>query len=219
MKRLLWMLPVAALMLTVACSESPEPTEDPEPGTETQEPEVKTYQLGDFYKEGLAKGIVIAVDEAGTSGVIMSLDETELIWSTEYEIITGAMEVTMDDGHTNCEAIKANIPDWAQTYPAIAWCSKKNPGSLTSWYLPAGHELERLWMATSENKELFNEALVANGGMELSYGASDHYWSSTDAGPAIAYAYSFETGEIDYYACDKSLKHHVRCIRKFKAAK
>lgn len=219
MKRLLWMLPVAALTLSVACTESSEQTEDPEPGTEVQDPEAPVYKVGDYYKEGLAKGIVVAVDEAGTSGLIMSLDEAELIWSTEYEIITGAMEVSMEDGYINCEAIKANIPDWAQTYPAVAWCSKKNPGSLTSWYLPAGHELEGIWTASYEIQDEFNEKLVENGGTALSFGASDHYWSSTDAGPAIAYAYSFETGEIDYYACDKALKHRVRCVRKFQPIK
>lgn len=211
---------MAALMLPVACSE-PSPEEGTEPGGENQDPveEVTTYQIGDYYKEGLAKGIVVAVDEAGTSGLIMSLDETELIWSTEYEIITGAMEVTMEDGHTNCEAIKANIPDWALTYPAVAWCSKKNPGSLTSWYLPAGHELDRIWTASYEIRDEFNANLEEYGGTPLSFGASDHYWSSTDAGPAIAYAYSFETGEIDYYACDKRLEHRVRCVRKFQPVK
>lgn len=205
-------------MFPTACTE-PSPNDGEVPGGEEPTPAVTTYKVGDYYHEGLAKGIVISVDEEGTSGMIMSLDEAELMWSTERAIISGAMEVTMEDGHTNCEAIKANIPDWAVKYPAIAWCSKKNPGSLTSWYLPAGHELERLWIATHEQQDAINATLVANGGSALSFGASDYYWSSTDAGPAIAYAYSFETGEIDYYSCDKMLEHRVRCVRKFKAIK
>lgn len=212
-------LSMAALMIPLSCTEPSDEPDEKVPGDGEVEVEVTTYKIGDYYNEGLAKGVVIAVDEAGTSGMIMSLDETELVWSTEYAIITGAMEVTMEDGHVNCEAIKSNIVDWAKKYPAIAWCSKKNPGSLSSWYLPAGHELDRLWTVTHENQSLFNEVLVANGGSVLSFGASDFYWSSTDAGPAIAYAYSFETGEIDYYACDKYLKHRVRCVRKFNALK
>lgn len=218
MKRnILLSLLAATLMFPTACTE-PTPVEGgSEPGGENPPAEVTTYKVGDYYHEGLAKGIVYEVDEAGTSGMIVSLDEATLMWSTEYDIITGAVEVTMEDGHVNCEAIKSLIPTWATTYPAIAWCMKKNPGSLTSWYLPAGHELERLWMATHEIQDTINAALVANGGTPLSFGPSDIYWSSTDAGPAIAYAYSFETGEIDYYYCDKKLKNRVRSVRKFKA--
>lgn len=217
MKRVFSLLLLAALMLPISCSEPIDDQVGPEPGVDTPTEVEPLYKVGDYFKEGLAKGIVVAIDdETGTSGLLMSLDEAELMWSTEYEIVTGAVEVSMEDGHINCESIKSYFPDWAVTYPAIAWCSKKNPGSLTSWYLPAGHEIENIWNVFHDNKSEINATLVENGGAELSFGASDHYWSSTDAGPAIAYAYSFETGEIDYYACDKMLEHRVRCVRKFK---
>lgn len=207
---------MTALILPLSCTEPSVEPGGEEPGngdeTTTEEP---SYKVGDYYKVGLAKGIVVSVNEDGKSGLIMSLDEEKLMWSTDYEIITGAIEVSMEDGHVNCEAIKYYITDWAIKYPAIAWCSKKNVGSLTSWYLPAGYELEGIWNSTHEIQDEFNAALVENGGTALSFGSSDFYWSSTDAGPSIAYSYSFETGEIDYYSCDKMLKHHVRCVRKF----
>lgn len=203
-------------MFPISCTEPSDPSEGKVPGEEQEEPiEGPSYKIGDFYHKGLAKGIIVDLNEEGTEGLLMSIDEAELMWSTEYEIITGAVETSMEDGQINCEGIKTLFSDWSQTYPAVAWCNQKNPGSLSSWYLPAGYELEGIWTASYENQTLFNETLVANGGMELSWGSSDFYWSSTDAGPAIAYAYSFETGEIDYYACDKQLKHRVRCVRKF----
>lgn len=215
MKKLLLLLSMTAMILPLSCSK-PDPEQGPEePGNENTTPEVPTYKVGDYYKVGLAKGIVVAVNEDGTSGLVMSLDEENLMWAAQYEDLVGAVPVTMEDGHTNCEAIKSFVNNWVVKYPALAWCSKKNPGSLTSWYLPAAFELEAIWNASHEIQEEFNAALVANGGTELAFGMNDCYWSSTHAGASLAYAFNFGSGEIDNYAGDKMKKNRVRCVRKF----
>lgn len=215
MKRILILLSMTALVLPLSCTKpSVEPDgEEPDNGGTT--PEVTTYKVGDYYKVGLAKGIVVSVNEGGTSGLVMSLDEENLVWSTEYNDLCGAIGVTMEDGHSNCENIKAFVYDWVKYYPAVAWCSKKNPGSLTSWYLPAAFELEAIWNSTHEIQDELNAALVENGGTALSFGVTDCYWSSTHAGAALTYAFNFGNGEIDDRAGDKKQKNRVRCVRKF----
>ena len=75
------MMLVAAGLMT-GCGkdseETPTKPEDPIP------PVTTTYEIGDYYENGFVKGIVIYIDSEGKSGTVVSLDETEAIWSYKY---------------------------------------------------------------------------------------------------------------------------------------
>lgn len=217
MRKLVYLLALSALLITTSCEQTPSDNTDPTPNPPAEE----TYKVGDFYQKGLAKGVVVAVNENGTSGLLISLDESEQMWSTENTILLNEyITVSEDDGQINCEAIKAGKEDWATLYPAVAWCSKKNTGALNSWYLPAIAELRRVYDNVLANMDSVNASLVENGGMPLSFESGSIYWSSTDMTYYDAYSVNFGGGEIYDnetigYGSPKQDKHNVRCIRKF----
>ena len=98
-----------------------------------------TYQVGDYYDDGVKQGVVFEVDGLGFHGKIVSLDEAELPWCSKEEydrdIETGATD--KDDGRNNQVCIE-KIADWRTKYPAFAWCANQGEG----WYLPALNELK-----------------------------------------------------------------------------
>lgn len=173
--------------------------------------ETTTYAVGDYYKSGLAEGVVASVDESGEHGMIISLDETMAQWSTDYEMLTiEGGEFSMENGSKNCKYIREQ-ENWEQTYPAVAWCHAKNALGLSSWYLPAVYELEAIYTSL----DTINAALTELGATPLSTGVNDSYWSSTEIGPQSVYAFSFHYGEIASYDYDKLDTHHVRAVRQF----
>lgn len=203
------LLVLSLLPLLAGCRQK---VEDQQP--EEQEPALK---VGDYYAKGLAKGVIVSLDEDGEHGLLLSLDEKDLQWSTlNASIIWGAVYVSLDDGAVNAEGVKSLYENWPEEFPAIAWCSSKNLGALSSWYLPAASELrDILNLAASE--ELVNQSLEANGGSPLS--PSELYWSSTDAGAQIAYSYRYRADlkpEDELYDMShKGNSLHCRCIRRF----
>ncbi|MBQ3248972.1 MAG: DUF1566 domain-containing protein [Alistipes sp.] len=232
MKRLSFlMLLVATLTLPFACSE-PDNTgsgngqeqegngnedggnEDggnEEGGNEEGGNEVVTYKPGEYYKKGLAEGIVATVDESGEHGLLISIDETVAQWSTEYKMLTVmGGEFSMEDGASNCKYIREQ-ENWEELYPAFAWCHAKNAPGLSSWYLPAIFELEYIY----HNFEAINTTLKEMGETPLANGVNDSYWSSTELGVQGAYAFSFYEGEIASYDNNKLNQHPVRAVRKF----
>lgn len=214
---------VAALTLSFACSEpdntgSGNGTEQggnqnggEDDGNDNGGDEVVKYAVGDYYKSGLAEGIVASVDESGEHGLIISIDEAFLQWATDYEmLIVEGGEFSMEDGSRNCKYIREQ-ENWEETYPAVAWCHAKNALGLSSWYLPAIYELEAVY----DSLEVINAALTERGATPLATGINDSYWSSTEIGPQSVYAFSFHYGEIASYDYDKLNTHHVRAVRKF----
>ena len=179
-----------------------------------QEPALK---VGDYYAKGLAKGVIVTLDEDGEHGLLLSLDEKDLQWSTlNASIIWGATYVSLDDGAVNAEGVKSLYENWPEEFPAIAWCSSKNLGALNSWYLPAASELRDL-LDLAAREKLVNQSLETNGGTPLS--PSELYWSSTDAGSQIAYSYRYRadlTPDDELYDMSpKSNSLHCRCLRRF----
>lgn len=173
--------------------------------------EVLKYKAGDYYKVGLAEGIVAYVDESGEHGLLVSIDETVAQWSTEHHMLTiMGGEFSMEDGAKNCAYIREQ-ENWREIYPAVAWCHKKNAPGLSSWYLPAIYELEYVY----NSREAINATLEEMGAELLKDGVNDSYWSSTEMGTQSAYAFSFSYGEIASYDYDKMNEHHVRAVRKF----
>lgn len=211
-------LTLAAFALPFACSEKesgpavdgPDTPEEPNgpdgPGDET----IK-FEVGQYYKEGLAEGIVAYVDESGEHGLLISLDETRAQWSTEYEMLTVmGGEFSWDDGSSNCAYIRT-FENWEDLYPAFAWCHEKNVLGLNAWYLPAIGEFQKIMPAV----EAINATLVEMELAPLAMGVNDSYWTSVEVGVSSAYAYSFYEGDIASYDLDKLNEHFVRAIRTF----
>lgn len=129
-----------------------------------------TYQVGDYYDDGVKQGVVFEVDGLGFHGKIVSLDEAELQWCTEEDsnrkVQTGATD--RDDGRNNQDLIE-HIADWRTKYPAFAWCADQGEG----WYLPAVEELRTIHLV----EEKLNKTLTKMGGNTTQF---DWYWSSSE---------------------------------------
>ena len=218
MKRDFLPLLLAMVMFVCACSESPvdpgqgneqEPTEDPNGGgDETKDP---IYKAGEYYKSGLAEGIIAYVDESGEHGLLISLDEGYEQWSTDYiMLIVQGGEFSRENGERNTKYIKSQ-ENWEELYPAVVWCDNKNALGLSSWYLPAPTELAY----AAQNVEAINATLVEKGCEPIAMGMNDAYWSSEEFGVQGAYAISFVTGDFADYGHDKKAYNRVRAMRKF----
>ena len=202
---------VAALTLNYSCSEPIEGPGNEQGGGEDNGGDDATYKAGDYYKKGMAEGIIAYVDESGEHGLLISLDETRAQWSTEHHMLTvQGGEFSMEDGAWNSEYIRQQ-ENWKDKYPAFAWCHAKNALNLSSWYLPAIYELA----LAHENLEAINATLTEKGYEPIATGVSDQYWTSVEVGVTSAYAFSFNLGEIASYDLDKKNEHRVRAMRKF----
>lgn len=138
MNNCLLVLVATTCIVATACSSSTKPA-DPDNGNKTE----TGFKVGDYYNHGLIKGIVFSIDETGEHGMIVSLDEKNLKWSTlENSVIAGATYVSLDYGLDNADGIKGLFSNWAETFPAVAWCSSKNPGASTDGIFPPQTSLE-----------------------------------------------------------------------------
>ncbi|MGN1212346.1 MAG: DUF1566 domain-containing protein [Candidatus Cryptobacteroides sp.] len=207
---------VLTALMAVCCTKSPVASEEDSGKSDTGDEQVG-WKVGDYYHVGLAKGVVAYVDENGEHGLLVSLEEMDLKWSTlSTSVIAGAVYVGLDDGAANVEGIKSLFPNWAEEFPAVAGCAAMNVGALNSWYLPAAAELRAVLDAAALNPAV-SETLEANSGKRMT--PEEEYWSSTDAGGQIAYAYRYRADMLPsddlYFMPQKSSVHHVRCVRRF----
>ena len=215
---------MAFALLVGACSESPtedpgqvdDPQEQPEDpngneGEENKDPEEAKYKPGEYYKSGLAEGIIAYVDESGEHGLLISLDEGYTQWSTEYiMLVVQGGEFSREDGARNTAYIKSQ-ENWEDIYPAVVWCDNKNALGLSSWYLPAPNELAK----AAQHVEAINETLESMEREPLATGVNDGYWSSEEYGVQGAYAMSMASGDFADYGHDKKAYNRVRAMRKF----
>jgi hypothetical protein len=218
MKREFLSLLMFMAMFVCACSESPagpeqgneqESTEDPNEGTE--EPVEPKFKAGEYYKQGLAEGIIAHVDESGEHGLLISLDEGYEQWSTDYiMLIVQGGEFSRENGERNTKYIKSQ-ENWEELYPAVVWCDNKNALGLSSWYLPAPTELAY----AAQNVEAINATLEEMGYEPIATGVNQAYWSSEEFGVQGAYAINFATGDFADYGHDKKAYNRVRAMRKF----
>ena len=179
-----------------------------EQGGEQKEP---LYKAGDYYKSGLAEGVVAYVDESGEHGLLISMDEGYTQWSTDYiMLIVQGGEFSRENGARNTAYIKSQ-ENWEELYPAVVWCDSKNALGLSSWYLPAPSELAR----AAQNVEAINATLIEKGCEPIAMGVNQAYWSSEEFGVQGAYAISFATGDFADYGHDKNAYNRVRAMRKF----
>ena len=186
-------------------------------------PAARKYVVGEIYDQDGVKGIVAVLYDGGEHGLVLSLDETCLAWSTlprKKVEKTGANDHY--DGISNMKAIEKYIADnnlsW-DSFPAFKWCRDKGEG----WYLPSINELWSVGTMSMGGSRValnrkfrknYNNAIEAAGGTPLSNIMIYH--SSTEDRD-IRYSYyghmNSESPNIDSgYKADKLF---VRAVYKF----
>ena len=167
--------------------------------------EARVYAPGDLYDEDGVKGVVFYVTEDGTSGYIMSMDETDLPWSTE-------------NVWANCVSRRGqwNTEDMlklgADKYPAAKWCVEHGEG----WYMPSSYEMGLMWTAVSngthafdhEYAKLYNDKLIDPI-------KEDYYWTSNETTEEMAEVAVFIDQSIVCLNPIKSASYYVRAIYEF----
>ncbi len=183
---------------------------------------VKEWKIGDYYERGGVKGVVCALTDEGTHGLILSLEEIYLPWSRfrkSEQRATGAADAA--DGRVNMEAVERFIADnglsW-DDFPAFKWCREQGDG----WYLPAIDELLVVGhnynggSRSSNNRQArnrFNDALKSHGGDRMD--RMVYYYSSTERNDRDAM--TSHTGIEPPFLVDipKGGKFLVRAVRRF----
>ena len=175
----------------------PQPKPQPKPA-----PTTKTYKVGDYYYDGIKRGVVFEVTPDGKHGKIVSLEEAEKQWAIKavYRDKIGATSKT--DGKANMQKIMA-ISGWREKYPAFAWCADLGE----EWYLPARDELKAIYKA----RDKINATLYANGCTEL----MDWYWSSAEYGIYEFCAWRVNMTNGLTYDASKSYANYVRAVSAF----
>lgn len=143
------------------------------------------YKVGDYYDDGVKRGVVFEVSQDGRHGKILSLVQTCLPWAADKNF--GSLfhrdnpakqfhGLTDEQNGMNNQMAIAQIANWQEKYPAFAWCANLGTG----WYLPAIEEL-KLFTTNDRVHEAVNCTLYAKGGMPLDKkGTFSWYWSSTE---------------------------------------
>lgn len=210
-----------------------EPVPDPDPDPDGPDVPAAQYKVGDYYNEGLLKGIVFNVDETGEHGYILALDEKVAAWSYRDESVMNGVPAT--NGDYNCALVQL-MPDWQEYYPGFLWAYSKNPFGLDNWYVPSSQEMALIYEAytgqapaagddeavlslaasddAAANKAWFNGCLTSNGGTALD---DILYWTSGEIGPTLAYVFDMSTGMncLDQERIGKSNEYPFRAISRF----
>lgn len=219
------MMLVAAGLMTGCGKDSEETPTKPEDPGDPIPPVTTTYEIGDYYENGFVKGIVIYIDSEGKSGTVVSLDETEAIWSYKYEEPMASFPQT---GRYNTDCVY-NMEGWRENYPGFLWRSEKDVMGVKNWYVPDQRELGLLYEAYSgvrgggslsddeirKNKQLFNDTLKEKGGVPLSDAV---YWTSAECSARMAYAFDMASGAMIEMPqeLDKGMKYKFRAMADFK---
>ena len=221
MRREFLPLLLSMVMFVCACSESstegpgqvdnPNNTEQENPNNGEDDQNEAKYKAGEYYKNGLAEGIIAYVDETGEHGLLISLDEGYTQWSTDYiMLVVQGGEFSREDGARNTAYIKSQ-ENWEDLYPAVVWCNSKNALGLSSWYLPAPGELAK----AAQHVDAINATLESMGYDVIATGVNESYWSSEEFGVQGAYAISMASGDFADYGHDKKAYNRVRAMRNF----
>ncbi len=167
------------------------------------------YQVGDYYNRGENEGVVFWVDETGTHGKIISLDQAELQWCTDEQFAQSIpTKATSDtDGMKNTNKIMRRS-DYKE-YPAFTWCRNKGE----EWYLPATAEL----MLLVENCMAVNATLEKRNAVRIIKGffSSDGYWSSQEKSHKTEHSACLVYMSMGISDTIKSEKFNVRAVLEF----
>lgn len=175
-----------------------------------------SYEIGDYFCNDTLQGVVFATIAGGTSGLMVSLDETRLPWCipTYINKETGATNAL--NGWYNTNILMTNYD--LNHYPAIQWSHMKNTWQLLyqphfqivpkQWYVPSSSELSYLL----QNQATVNHTLDSLGYPTLE---DKTYWSSTETGTRGAAALRLQNGQVVISDSEKTLEFYVRAIRNF----
>ena len=175
-----------------------------------------SYEIGDYFRNDTLQGVVFATIAGGTSGLMVSLDETQLPWCVPTYINKETGVTNPNDGWYNTNNLMANFD--LNHYPAIQWSHKKNTWQLLyqphfqitpkQWYIPSSSELTYLL----QNQAAVNRTLDSLGYPTLE---DKVYWSSTETGTRGAAALRLQSGQVLISDSVKTLEFYVRAIRNF----
>lgn len=161
-----------------------QPAPSPQPAPQMQ---VMRFEVGQYYDYNGLKGVVCAVNEEGTHGLLISLDEVMIDWSTfRKEDLRKVGATDQYDGAKNMEAVARYIAEnnltW-EHFPAFKWCKEKGEG----WYIPSIDELLQLgnnynggnrMHNNRQVRQRFNDNLKEQGGERID--GKCFYFSSTE---------------------------------------
>ena len=184
---------------------------------------VMRFEVGQYYDYNGMQGIVFATYDDGAHGLIVSLDEVMIEWSTfRKEALCTVGTTDQHDGAKNMEIvadyIAKNNLTWDH-FPAFKWCRDKGEG----WYLPSIDELLRLGNNYNggnrqhnnrQARTRFNDHLKEHGGDRID--GKCFYFSSTEfdakfpASSHMGLEAPYVFNEIPKYS-----KFLVRAIHKF----
>lgn len=162
------------------------------------------YAVGDFYDKEGVQGVVCSAE--GEHGTLVSLDETQAIYSREVGIETGAE--SWNDGLYNFNVISRR-ENWQENYPAFAWCNAKNGSGPVKWYLPALNEL----MTMYDNYTALNRTIGEHGGTAIN--GSGKYWASNESTTNSDFAWLVDFGSWTYEVRDSKEKTTELRVRAF----
>ena len=177
------------------------------------------YEIGSVYEKDGVKGVIFAIKEHPSSGTmfcyILSLDEEDLPWSTEYVDLSYANStwgawITEDIFHPSRD--NRDIDN----YPAFKWCVEHGEG----WFLPSQEEMLWMWDSVSGGThkfdsptvEKFNKVLTENGGEPFQ---ETFYWSSTAGSADIAIAVAFMENSVVCLTPTRDNAYTVRAAYRF----
>ena len=182
---------------------TPSPTPVPRPtATPTPAPApapAKTYQVGDYYNDGVREGVVFEVSAGGRHGKIVSMKQsvTTLKWSSDsadYKRLIGANSEA--DGAANMAKVAA-VSGWQDKYPAFKWCADLGDG----WYLPSKEELLIIYKSRDKLNAHLTDVL------------SDDCWSSTEYFTFCVWNVRMRNGNTSLYS--KGNFYYVRAVATF----
>lgn len=210
MKRTLFILLCLATVI-MACKKY-----EPYQGGDVHEPVFPTYEIGDYFRNDTLQGIVFATISGGTSGLMVSLEETQLPWCVPNYDTKETGATNTNDGWYNTNILMANFD--LNHYPAIQWSHMRNTWQMLyqphyqvspkQWYVPSSNELRYLL----QNQAAVNRTLDSLGYATLE---DKTYWSSTETGTRGAAALCLQNGQIVISDSEKTLEFYVRAVRNF----
>ena len=185
-------------------------------GGGTPAPVYPRYEIGDYYHNDTLQGIIFYTTAGGSSGLMVSLDETQALWCQSNYINVETGVTNPYDGWSNTNGLMANYD--LSRFPAIQWSHRKNtwhlvynehhPITRKQWYVPASNELQHLL----QNQEAVNATLESLGYPTLE---GKTYWSSTELGTRSAAALYLQNDRIVISEALKTQTYYVKAIRNF----
>lgn len=183
---------------------------------------MRRYDVGDYYEENGLRGIVFQTNEEKTHGLIVSMDEIYLPWSSFDKSDARSVGAThADDGRVNTETVAAYIAanggSW-EDFPAFKWCLDQGEG----WYLPAINEVLNLGNSFNgggrmkydrQARNRFNDNLKNHGGKRLNRLA--YHYSSTERDAKTACTSHMDLEPPFVVDIPKHTKFLVRAVHRF----